>query len=84
MNIADLQRGENVYVIGKGRTGDPGFAKDNQNWPLRLHEVEGKACANFLFARPLAARAPKESHWHRWTSAVGFAPGSGWHHVAVS
>ena len=25
-----------MYIIGKGRTGDPGFDKDNQNWSLRV------------------------------------------------
>src|SRR5207244_7542914 len=26
LNMADIKKGENVYLIGKGRTGDPAFA----------------------------------------------------------
>ena len=43
VNMSEINPGENVYVIGKGRTEDPGFARDNQNWALRIREVDGKA-----------------------------------------
>lgn len=83
---------ENVYIIGKGRTGAEGFAADNQNWALRLRTVAGQHCVNFLFATPktaaansaAAAPAKRDGHWHRWTTKSGFAPGTGWHHVAVT
>ncbi|MCX6954664.1 MAG: hypothetical protein NTV51_21120, partial [Verrucomicrobia bacterium] len=80
-----LKSGENVYVLGKGRTGDAGFAADNQNWALRLRATGGQYHVSFLFATPnTAAPAKSDAHWHRWTTKTGFAPGSGWHHVAVT
>ncbi len=76
---------DNLYIIGKGRTGAPGFAADNQNWALRVRSVGGKFAVNFLFATPRdTAAAQRDAHWHRWTSTRTFAPGSGWHHVAVT
>ncbi len=79
---------QNVYVIGKGRTGSPGFAGDNQNWALRLRGVAGQWRLNFLFATPKPQAGKQagrsDAHWHRWTSTRGFAAHSGWHHVAVA
>ncbi|MDO8596012.1 MAG: LamG-like jellyroll fold domain-containing protein, partial [Sulfuricaulis sp.] len=80
-----LRANENLYVIGKGRTGADGFAPDNQNWALRLRAVGGRFAVNFLFATPRAAGAAKaDAHWHRWTTKGGFGPDSGWHHIAVT
>ena len=77
--------GQTLYVIGKGRTGGSGFAGDNQNWALRVRAMEGQWRLNFLFATPKEAAAGRsDAHWHRWSSTRGFAPGSGWHHIAVS
>ena len=84
--------GENVYVVGKGRTGAEGFAADNQNWALRLRTVAGQQAVSFLFATPKtagansgpAASAKRDGHWHRWTTKRGFAPNTGWHHIAVT
>jgi mono/diheme cytochrome c family protein len=85
VQVDDLRAGENVYVIGKGRTGAVGFAADNQNWALRVRERKGKACVSFLFATPPASGVAKsDAHWHRWTTSDGFAPGPIWHHVAVT
>lgn len=84
VKLADLRPRENLYVIGKGRTAAPGQAQDNQNWALRIREVDGEARVSFLFATPRRPGAPKDAHWHRWTSSRGFDPGSGWHHVAVT
>ncbi len=84
VNMAEVGSGENLYIIGKGRTGDPAFARDNQSWALRVRELDGQARISFLFATPLAPDAAKDAHWRRWTSKAGFAPGGGWHHVAVS
>ena len=78
---------DNLYVIGKGRTGAPGFAADNQNWALRVRAVGGQFAVNFLFATSRLATvgaAKSDAHWHRWTSKRAFAPGSGWHHIAVT
>lgn len=80
-----FKSGENVYVIGKGRTGAEGFTADNQNWALRLRAVAGQWSVSFLFATPKSAEAVKrDAHWHRWTSKTGMAPNSGWHHIAVT
>lgn len=81
----DFKTGENVYIIGKGRTGSPDFARDNQNWALRLRESNGQACVSFLFATAPASGATKsDAHWHRWTTTSGFGKNTGWHHVAAS
>jgi hypothetical protein len=79
--LNDIGGGQNIYVIGKGRTGNKGFAADNQNWALRLREQKGQACLSFLF-RGEANRSGDD--WHRWTTKTGFVPNSGWHHIAVT
>jgi cytochrome c553 len=85
VKVSDLRSGENLYIIGKGRTGDPDFARDNQNWALRVRESSGQARASFLFATPRSKDADeREGHWHRWTTSKGFAAASGWHHIAVA
>ena len=85
VQVEELRKNEHVYVISKGRTGNPGFAADNQNWALRIKENKEKGCVSFLFATPResGSTAP-DSHWHRWTSDDGFKPGKLWHHIAVS
>ena len=80
INLDELQDGQPMYVIGKGRTNAPSFAKDNQNWAMRLVGVKGVARLSFLFATPPGRGEP----WHRWTSEFGFKADSGWHHVAVT
>ncbi len=75
VNVEKLSTGENPYIIGKGRTAAAGAT--NQNWALRVREQDGLACLNFLFAST-------DRKWHRWTTTVGFKPGSGWHHLAVT
>ena len=85
VKVDELRDGENVYVIGKGRTEDPGFERDNQNWARRLRGQDGKACISFLFATKQVAGAERsDAHWHRWTTKEGFKPKSGWHHVAAT
>ena len=76
-----LVDGKNVYIVGKGRTGLPGTAANNQNWALRLRGQAGLACASFLFHD---RETSGEDGWHRWTSTSGFQPGDAWHHVVVS
>ena len=74
--------GENVYIIGKGRTGTSGSKAINQNWAFRLRKNKGRACVNFLFRSRRTDNHPGD--WHRWTSNTGFSSGSRWHHIAVS
>lgn len=70
-----------MMVMGKGRTGNPKFAKDNQNWALRLVAEQGEYRLSFLFSTGQSANS---SHWHRWTSHLAFEPNTGWHHIAVT
>jgi hypothetical protein len=79
VKIEDLRDGQNMYIIGKGRTGSPHFPKDNQNWALRVVGQKGTARLSFLFATPEGGA----DHWHRWTSNKGFDLITGWHHIAV-
>lgn len=81
VKLDGLRDGSPMYVVGKGRTDSPHFARDNQNWALRVVGAKGVAKINFLFAT--APRAG-DAHWHRWTSEAGFDAATGWHHVAVA
>ncbi len=86
VRITQINEGDNVYVIGKGRTGNPRFAKDNQNWALRVRRLDGRICISFLFSSvlPDQARPQGEENWHRWTSDRGFKQGDEWHHIAIA
>ena len=85
VKLDDIKEGETFYIIGKGRTGAAGFAPDNQNWALRVCEVEGRVCLSFLFATPHQDPDSKsDAHWHRWITKEGFSPNSGWHHIALT
>jgi hypothetical protein len=85
VQVDDLRGSQNVYVMGKGRTGGEGFAADNQNWALRIRDVNGQVGLSFLFATPRNADAAKgDTHWHRWNTGGAFKPGKSWHHVAVA
>ena len=82
VNLDGHKSGAPMYIIGKGRTGDPKFDKDNQNWSLRvISSGSGPMQLSFLFAtEPGSSTAP----WHRWTSNAGFAGDDGWHHIALA
>ncbi|QDV57761.1 DUF1553 domain-containing protein [Rosistilla oblonga] len=82
INIRDLSEGDHAYIIGKGRTGNPGFSRDNQNWALRIRGLQGEARVSFLFAT--VPVEPQQRNWHRYTSLQGFRPQTGWHHIAVT
>ncbi|MEC5128660.1 DUF1553 domain-containing protein [Verrucomicrobiales bacterium BCK34] len=69
-------------IISKGRTHNPGFPNNNQNWALRLKSVAGQAGVNFLFRS--RDHDGKKGDWHRWTTVSGIGVNTGWHHVAVS
>ncbi len=49
VNPARVAENQQVYIVGKGRTGNKGFARDNQNYALRLRGVGGTARISFLF-----------------------------------
>jgi hypothetical protein len=78
---AKLANGRQVYLVGKGRTGNAGFPTENQNWALRLVGKDGGCHLSFLFRD---SDNKSRDDYHRWTSDAGFAGGGGWHHVAVS
>ncbi|MCL4200845.1 MAG: DUF1553 domain-containing protein [Pirellulaceae bacterium] len=67
------------YIVGKGRTENAGFARDNQNYALRLAGGNGSAGVAFLFRS-----AGADGDWHRWTSEFAMPVDGGWHHVAVT
>jgi len=83
VNCTKLAGGANVYIIGKGRTGNKEFAANNQNWAVRLREQGGTGAVSFLF-RNERNRGNDTSDWHRWTSNSGISVKSGWHHVAFT
>jgi len=78
-----LSNGQQIYVVGKGRTRNEGFAAENQNYALRLSGEQGQACVSFLF-RNARNRPGNQQDFHRWTTAEGFAPDGNWHHIAVT
>jgi hypothetical protein len=83
VNPFELTEGQQVYIVGKGRTSNPKVPADNQNWALRLSAAGGLARPSFLF-RNADNRKGHTEDFHRWVADDGFTPGSGWHHVAVS
>lgn len=83
VNPRSIAGGRQIYIVGKGRTGNAGFAADNHNWSLRLIGKGATCHLSFLF-RDADNRSGNQDDWHRWTSDAGFSAGSAWHHVAVS
>jgi hypothetical protein len=83
VNLFAIGESQQVYLIGKGRTGRKGFVADNQNWSLRLSGRDGRARPGFFF-RSGADQQSGEKLLHRWNADTGFEPASGWHHVAIS
>ncbi|MBL9151132.1 MAG: DUF1553 domain-containing protein [Verrucomicrobiales bacterium] len=83
VRVDEISPGQPVYLIGKGRTNSPHFARHNQNWSLRvIGGGEGLAHLSFLFA---SAPAPGGGNtWHLWNSTASFQIKTGWHHVAVA
>jgi len=78
-----LGNGQTMYVVGKGRTGNEGVAKDNQNYGLRIAGSAAGGAISFLFRG--APEDPKaKAEFHRWDSSTGFAVDGSWHHVAVT
>ena len=80
---AKIGNGQNMYIVGKGRTKNAGVADENQNYALRLLGDNGQACVNFLF-RNAKNRKGERDDFHRWTTTDGFKADGSWHHVAVT
>jgi len=83
VNVTKLGSGQQMYVVGKGRTRNTGFQPENQNYALRLSGDKGGAAISFLF-RDREPHAESTQDFHRWNSTETFAVDSGWHHIAVS
>lgn len=81
VNPTGIGEDQQIYIVGKGRTNNKGLPKENQNYALRLRGVGGTARISFLF-RNHKNRVRED--YHRWNSDIGFVPGTGWHHVAVT
>ena len=82
VNPFGIEDGQQVYLVGKGRTNRKEAQPDNQNWALRLAGRNGLATPSFLFRS--AVEPGSSATFHRWTATEGFVPGTGWHHVAIS
>jgi hypothetical protein len=82
VNPFGIEDGQQVYLIGKGRTNRKDVQPDNQNWALRLAGRDGLAAPGFLFRS--AGEADTSGTFHRWTATEGFVPSTGWHHVAIT
>lgn len=82
VKVRKLKSGQFVYLIGKGRNRHPELGDENQNYSLRLKEVNGRAAINFLFTSERETGKPAK--WHRWNSATSFKIDTGWHHVAIT
>jgi hypothetical protein len=83
VNVTKLGNGQQIYIVGKGRTRNNGYAAENQNYGLRLAGSGGQAVISFLF-RDADNRPGEAKDFHRWNSQTGFGVNSGWHHVAVT
>mgnify|MGYP002622062263 FL=1 len=73
------------YLVGKGRTFNPGVSQRNQNYSLRLDNRGGGARLSFFFVD--AESEPSTGHTadgHRWTSNAEVPLDHRWHHVAIS
>ena len=81
VNLKSISEGQNIYIVGKGRTGNKDVAQHNQNYALRLRALDRLGRPSFVFRD---AKATDEKGWHRWTTDVGFAENSGWHYIAIS
>mgnify|MGYP001460347858 CR=1 FL=1 len=81
INLQSLSEGQHVYILGKGRTNNPGVAGENQNYAFRIHGMEGTAHVNFLF-RNADNRPSQRDDFHRWDSKRGLVVDGRWHHVA--
>ncbi|REJ89241.1 MAG: DUF1553 domain-containing protein [Planctomycetota bacterium] len=81
-----LRNGSFPYIIGKGRTHNPGTSVHNQNYSLRLSTRGGGPFISFFFCD---AETPTTSsaigdEGHRWTSKAAVPDDGAWHHIALT
>ena len=77
-------KGSYPYIIGKGRTHNPGTNHNNQSYALRLATAGGGAAISFFFVDESGATTSIEQAGHRWTSKESVPQDGLWHHVAVT
>ncbi|HVJ45130.1 MAG TPA: DUF1549 domain-containing protein, partial [Luteolibacter sp.] len=76
-------QGQEIYLIGKGRSHKPEFGKVNQNYGLRVKRGENGVQVGFIFSSHDGKDADRKFHvW--WSNDEATAQGSSWHHVAVT
>lgn len=80
-------QGSYPYILGKGRTQNPGTRSDNQNYSLRLANEKIGPCITFFFVDSETERPPGGGigdQGHRWTSTTPIPDDGAWHHVALT
>jgi len=82
INPSTIGEGQQIYIVGKGRTQNPGMRPDNQNFALRLRGLDGSGRLSFLF-RSETDGSESRNNYHRWNSDLGVVPDGTWHHIAV-
>jgi len=84
VKIDSALRGAYPYIIGKGRTHNPGTNHNNQSYSLRLATAGGKSALSFFFVDESGATKSITDAGHRWTSNKSVPEDGYWHHVAVT
>lgn len=80
----DALKGSYPYIIGKGRTHNPGTNPANQSYSLRLATAGGKTAISFFFVDETGFETGIDAAGHRWTSQESVSQDGAWHHVAVT
>jgi hypothetical protein len=83
IRIDENLQGSFPYIIGKGRTYNPGTNPNNQNYSLRLTK-HGQITFFFVDAETESTGGGVGDEGHRWTSDAFVPDDGGWHHVAVT
>ncbi len=84
VKIDSALKGGYPYIIGKGRTHNPGTNHNNQSYSLRLATAGGKSALSFFFVDESGATKSIQDAGHRWTSVESVSEDGYWHHVAVT
>lgn len=84
VKIESPLKGGYPYIIGKGRTHNPGTSPDNQSYSLRLSSAGGKSALSFFFVEEQGESKGVDLAGHRWTSHESVPQDGYWHHVAVT
>jgi len=73
------------YIVGKGRTLNPGVGDRNQNYSLRLDARGSSGRLSFFFVDGETSNTSgRNADGHRWTSNDEVALDGRWYHVAIT